>query len=89
MRADGGGLNPAGGIFDVVGLSSPLEGLTLSLNDPATSAGNQEGDGIGTGTHLVTSSILDPETYPQFASEEAADWVTEGAPFDPHTGAGT
>ena len=86
VRADGGGLNPAGGIFDVVGLSSPLEGLTLSLNDPATSAGNQEGDGIGTGTHLVTSSILEPETYPQFASEEAADWVSGEAPFDPHTG---
>jgi Zinc carboxypeptidase/Immune inhibitor A peptidase M6 len=86
IRADGGGLNPAGGVFDVVGLSEPLDNLTLSLNDPATSAGNQEGDGIGTGTHLVTSSILEPENYPQFASEEAADWATEGAPFDPHTG---
>jgi Zinc carboxypeptidase/Immune inhibitor A-like, MAM domain len=87
IRADGGGLNPAGGVFDVVGLAEPLDGLTLSLNDPATSAGNQEGDGIGTGTHLVTSSILEPENYPQFASEEAADWATEGdAPFDPHTG---
>jgi Zinc carboxypeptidase len=95
IRADGGGLSPDGGIFDVVGLADPLEDLTLSLNDPATSAGNQTGeiptpDGpiyIGTGTHLVTSSILEPENYPQFASEEAADWVTEGdAPFDPHTG---
>ena len=89
VRADGGGLNPAGGVFDVVGLSSPLEGLTLSLNDPAASAGNQDVRVPGfasTGTHLVTSSILEPENYPQFASEEAADWVTGEAPFDPHTG---
>jgi Immune inhibitor A peptidase M6 len=94
VRADGGGLDPVGGVFDVVGLAEPLDDLTLSLNDPATSAGNQEGeiltpDGpvyIGTGTHLVTSSILDPETYPQFASAEAADWNSGGeAPFDPRT----
>ncbi len=69
-RADGGGLNPAGGVFDVVGLPGPLDGLTLSLNDPATSAGNQEGGApgaegnFGTGTHLVTSSILDPVDLP-------------------------
>jgi Zinc carboxypeptidase/Immune inhibitor A peptidase M6 len=90
VRADGGGLNPAGGVFDVAGLAEPFDDLTLPLNDPATSAGNQDVRIPGfesTGTHLVTSSILEPENYPQFASEEAADWVTGGqAPFDPRTG---
>ena len=33
----------------------------------------------------MTSSILEPETYPQFASEEAADWASGAAAFDPHT----
>ena len=89
IRADGGGLNPEGGVFDVVGIAEPFltPPATYSLNDPAQSAGNQEGGGIGTGTHLVTSSILPADEYPQFASEEAADWATTGAPFDPHTGA--
>jgi hypothetical protein len=86
VRSDGGGLNPAGGVFPVAGLTAPLDGLTLELNG-ADSAGNQEGGGFGTSNHLVTSSILDPETYPQFASDDAADWLLPGgAPFDPHTG---
>jgi Zinc carboxypeptidase len=86
LRSDGGGLNPDGGVFPVGGTNDPLAGLNLELNG-ADSAGNQEGEGIGTGNNLVTSSILDPATYPQFASEEAADWVLPGgAPFDPHTG---
>jgi Immune inhibitor A peptidase M6 len=96
LRVDAGGLAEDHSVFDVVGLAEPLEGLTLSLNDPAQSAGNQAGEipisptesvFIGTGTHLVTSSILPVEEYPQFASEEAADWATTGdAPFDPHSG---
>jgi Immune inhibitor A peptidase M6 len=87
VRSDAGGLNPAGGLFPVGGLAGgPFEGLELNLNGP-DSAGNQEGDGLGTSNHLVTSSILDPETYPQFASDDAADWLLPGgAPFDPHTG---
>ena len=86
IRSDGGGLNPDGGVFDVAGNSEPLDGLTFGLNGP-DSAGNQEGHGIGTGNNVVTSSVLDPATYPQFASEQAADWVLPGgAPFDPHTG---
>ena len=53
----------------------------------ADSAENHSFVGIETGTHLVTSSILEVENYPQFASEQAADWVTTGdKPFDPHTG---
>jgi Zinc carboxypeptidase len=88
VRSDAGGLNPDGGVFRVGGLAGgPFDGLELNLNG-AESAGNQEGDGLGTSNHLVTSSILDPETYPQFASDDAADWLLPGgAPFDPHSGA--
>ena len=86
VRSDAGGLNPAGGTFPVLGNSDPLDGLRLDLNG-ADSAGNQEGEGIGTANHLVTSSVLDPATYPQFASEQAADWLLPGgAPFVPHSG---
>jgi hypothetical protein len=87
VRSDGGGLNPSGGIFPVAGFAgSPFDGLNLTLNGP-DSAGNQEGDGIGTGTQLLTSSVLPPDEYPQFKSEQAADWVLPGgAAFDPHSG---
>jgi hypothetical protein len=38
---------------------------------------------------LTTSSLLPPETYPQFASTGAASWATEFAgAFSPHTGSG-
>jgi Zinc carboxypeptidase/Immune inhibitor A peptidase M6 len=87
VRSDGGGLNPAGGVFPVEGTAgTPFEGFLAQLNG-ADSAGNQEGDGIGTATHLITSSVLPPDTHPQFASSQAADWQLEGgAAFDPHTG---
>jgi Zinc carboxypeptidase/Immune inhibitor A peptidase M6 len=90
VRSDAGGLDAdpnSSGVFDVGGLAGgPFDGLTLDLNGPE-SAGNQEGDGIGTSNHLVTSSVLDPETYPQFASDDAADWVLPGgAPFEPQSG---
>jgi hypothetical protein len=87
VRADGGGLRADGTVLPVSGLVAPLDNWSATLNNPETSAGNHSFLGIETGTHLVTSSILDPETYPQFASEQAADWVTTGdKPFDPHTG---
>jgi len=87
VRADGGGQNEDGSINPVTGLSAPLDGWNATLNGP-DSAENHSFAGIETGTHLVTSSILDPDVYPQFASEQAADWVTSGdKPFDPHTGA--
>jgi murein tripeptide amidase MpaA len=89
VRSDGGGLNPDGGVFPVQGVADPLDGLRLELNGE-DSAGNQEfaAPGIATtANHLVTSSILDPAVYPQFASDDAADWlVPGGAPFDPRTG---
>jgi hypothetical protein len=86
VRADGGGQAEDGSIFPVTGLSAPLAGWNATLNG-ADSAGNHSFSGIETGTHLVTSSILSVADYPQFASEQAADWVTVGdKPFDPHTG---
>jgi murein tripeptide amidase MpaA len=88
VRADGGGLRADGTVLPVSGLVAPLDNWSATLNSPGQSANNHSSDAhLETGTHLVTSSILDPETYPQFASDQAADWVTTGdKPFDPHTG---
>jgi zinc carboxypeptidase/immune inhibitor InhA-like protein len=87
LRSDAGGQSATGDIFPVQGTGAgPFDGLTLNLNG-ASSAKNQGGDGLGTGNFLVTSSILDRADYPQFASDQAADWLLSGgAPFDPHTG---
>jgi Zinc carboxypeptidase/Immune inhibitor A peptidase M6 len=88
VRADAGGLKDEGGVYPVQGVADPFDFPLYQMNGP-DSAGNQEGAPvfIGTGTHLVTSSILDPAIFPQFASEQAADWVIPGdKPFDPHTG---
>jgi hypothetical protein len=87
LRSDAGGQDAAGNIFPVAGTpGGPLDGLTFDLNG-ASSAKNQGGDGLGTGNFLVTSSILDKQHYPQFASDQAADWqLSGGAAFDPHTG---
>ena len=87
LRSDAGGQSATGDIFPVQGTDGgPLDGLTFDLNG-ASSAGNQAGGGIGTGNFLVTSSILSKDEYPQFASDQAADWLlTGGAAFDPHTG---
>jgi hypothetical protein len=87
LRSDAGGQDASGNVFPVQGTAGgPLAGLTLDLNG-ASSARNQGGDGLGTGNFLVTSSILDEATYPQFSSHQAADWLLSGgAPFDPHTG---
>jgi hypothetical protein len=87
LRSDAGGQDAAGNIFPVIGTAGgPLGGLTLNLNG-ASSAKNQGGDGLGTGNFLVTSSVLSKEDYPQFASDQAADWqLSGGAAFDPHSG---
>jgi murein tripeptide amidase MpaA len=88
VYSEAGGLRDDHSVRNVVGLVPPLEGMELSLNG-ADSAGNQAGAPVfvGTATHLVTSSVLDTATYPQFESWEAADWVYEGGrPFQPHTG---
>ncbi len=87
LRSDGGGLSASGSPFPVAGTAGgPLDSLTFNLDGP-DSAKNQHGDGFGTGNFLVTSSILSESDYPQFASDQAADWLLSGgAPFDPHTG---
>ena len=87
LRSDAGGQDPAGNIFPVAGTpGGPLDGLTFQLNG-ASSAKNQGGSGLGTGNFLVTSSILPKAQYPQFASDQAADWsLSGGAPFAPHGG---
>jgi hypothetical protein len=88
VRSDGGGLAADGSVVPVTGLTPPLEGWGATF-DGEDSAGNQGSatDVETTGAHLVTSSILDPEVYPQFASEQAADWATTAQkPFDPRTG---
>ena len=87
LRSDAGGLSATGSPFPVAGTSGgPLDGLTFNLDGP-DSAKNQHGDGLGTGNFLVTSSVLSESDYPQFESDQAADWLLSGgAPFDPHTG---
>jgi zinc carboxypeptidase/immune inhibitor InhA-like protein len=89
IRSDGGGLDSDGNVFPVTGINAPLDGWNATMNSPEESANNHGAfAGIETGTHLVTSSVLDPATYPQFRSEQAADWALPGgAPFEPHTGA--
>ncbi len=88
VRADGGGQDEDGSIFPVHGLTLTAGRLGRDAELRATTApATTRSLGIETGTHLVTSSILDPAVYPQFASEQAADWVTDGdKPFDPHSG---
>ena len=88
VRSDGGGLDNDGNALPVTGLTAPLDGWSATLDSDTDSANNHHAfAGVETGTHLVTSSILEPETYPQFASDQAADWQSGGEkPFDPRTG---
>jgi hypothetical protein len=77
----GAGLTADGGVYDVLGVGSPFEPLTLSFNG-ADSAQNQD----NANSFISTSGILPAETYPQFASAVAAKYDRPGGPFDPHTG---
>jgi murein tripeptide amidase MpaA len=80
----GAGQDPADdSIFPVEGTSGPFDPLSLTFNGPDSA---QNGDFAP--TLLVTSSVLDPSTYPTFAdSAAAARWVRPFAsPFDPHDG---
>jgi hypothetical protein len=87
LRSEGGGLDASGNVFPVQGTAGgPLGSDTFAMNG-ADSAGNQQGGGFGTGNYLVTSSVLPESDYPQFASDQAADWLLSGgAAFDPHSG---
>jgi Zinc carboxypeptidase len=84
-RADAGGVNDDGSLRRFVGVSDPLAGFTGAL-DGLDSAQNQaDAAHLGTGTHLITSSILDPETHPDFQSRVGASWEGAGA-FTARTG---
>jgi hypothetical protein len=87
VRSDGGGLTDDGGAYPLLGLADPFGGWTATLNGTDSAQNNVAVAGVETGTHLVTSSILKPDRFPQFASWEVADWNIPGdKPFDPHTG---
>jgi hypothetical protein len=90
VHSEGGGLDANANPFPLTGLADPLDGWTATLNNPEDSAGNQavRVQGLATTANfLVTSSVLPLATYPQFASEQAADWrLPGGAAFDPHSG---
>jgi hypothetical protein len=81
-----GGTDPATGEpFEVDGLpGSPYEGLSWTFNGP-DSAQNH----VHTANFVSTSSILKPDTYPQFTSDAEAAWdrgLSGAAPFEPHGG---
>jgi hypothetical protein len=62
----------------------PFDGLTWLFDE--TGAGNQNDH--TTSTFVITSSILDPQQFPTFASSaKAADWLRDAAaPFSPFSG---
>ena len=89
LRSDAGGQDAAGNIFPVAATpEGPLDGTPAAFDlNGASSAKNQGGNGLGTGNFLLTSSVLPETDYPQFASDQAADWqLSGGAAFDPHMG---
>jgi hypothetical protein len=88
-RSRRGGLAPDGSALDVQGTGGVFDGYTFGL-DGGDSADNQGAPGAastGTASWIVTSSVLDPTSFPQFASERLGRWAAGGsAPFEPVTG---
>ena len=80
-NSDGGTDPDTGEPFPVDGVSDPFSSLSWAFNG-ADSAQNQ----VHTASFLTTSSLLKPDTYPQFASDAPAVWATGSAgafePFD-------
>jgi Zinc carboxypeptidase len=68
-------------IFDVLGVDTPFDSLTLTFNG-ADSA--QNGDNAN--SFIATSGILPPDEFPQFESWVSSRYDRPGGPFDPHTG---
>jgi hypothetical protein len=68
-------------IFDVLGVDTPFDSLTLMFNG-ADSA--QNGDNAN--SFIATSGILPPDEFPQFESWVSGRYDRPGGPFDPHTG---
>jgi hypothetical protein len=84
-RADAGGVADDGSLLRFSGIGDPLAGFTGEL-DGADSAQNQaDAAFLGTGTHLITSSVLPETTHPDFASSQAAAWEGAGQ-FSARTG---
>jgi hypothetical protein len=79
-----GGTNPdTGEPFSIDGVMDPYTGMTWDVNGPA-SANNQ----VHTASFITTSSLLKPDTYPQFTSDARAEWDrgVGAAPFEPFDG---
>jgi hypothetical protein len=72
-----------GNLLDVMGVAPPFEPLSFSLNG-ADSAANQ----YHSATLGITSSMLPPDEFPDFASEALGVWDRKGAPgpFQPTSG---
>jgi len=68
-------------IFDVLGVDTPFDSLTLMFNG-ADSAQN----GTNADSYIATSGILPPDEFPQFESWVSSRYDRPGGPFDPHTG---
>ena len=77
---DDAGTKANGGLYDVMGVANPFEGLSWSFG--GNSANNQD----HSASFIATSGILPPSTYPQFESWASSKYVRPGGPFDPHTG---
>ena len=85
-----GGTDPDGEPFGVAGTGGPFGGTSWTLNG-GDSADTMHLNPIRGATQslLTTSSLLDPDIYPQFSSTGAAGWETDQATaFSPHTGSG-
>ena len=64
-------------VYPLTGIARPFEGLTADFAAGADHSAS----------HLVTSSFLPKETYPQFASYDSIDYQRPGgSPFEPKTG---
>ncbi|MGH2653334.1 MAG: M14 family zinc carboxypeptidase [Actinomycetota bacterium] len=82
LYQDEAGTAEDGSILDVVGTQEPYEGTSWGFNGP-DSGDNQ----IHSAGFLTTSSILDPQEYPQFDSHAPAEWdIGGGSQFEPHSG---
>jgi Zinc carboxypeptidase len=78
---NGAGLDADGDIFNVLGVDTPFDSLTLMFNGPDSA---QNGDNAN--SFIATSGILPPDEFPQFESWVSSRYDRPGGPFDPHTG---
>ena len=80
----GGGNAEDGSPLTISGFADPFDDRTYTMPD----AGDPDDDDPHTAALLVTSSVYDPEDYPQWAdSRKVLAWDRPGAsPFEPFTG---